>query len=209
MSIRFARYSASSANSTAAARWPSVVRVEALLDLGDRRHFGHRGQHFSRRHPLAGGDRRTVLDRDHQRSDVDAAEQPLCGVGGGAAQQVFEHRLLAALFAGLELQLAAQHVDHRGQVHHPGHRILLAQHGGAVPGGRGDRLGGRDREPRRHTRALVDRPRLAQVAGEPGEHLQQILGHLGGQVRLLVDDADLGLELAAGSGCGSRRRTGP
>ena len=42
---------------------------------------------------------------------------------------------------------------------------------------------------------LVDRLRLAQVAGEPGEDLQQVVGHLRGQVRLLVDDAHLGLEL--------------
>ena len=33
------------------------------------------------------------------------------------------------------------------------------------------------------------------MAGEPGEHLQQVLGHLGGQMRLLLDDADLGVEL--------------
>ena len=66
-----------------------------------------------------------MLDRGHHRPDVDAAEQPLRGVRGGPPQQVLEHRLLAALLAGLELQLAAQHVDHGAQVDHPGHRIPL------------------------------------------------------------------------------------
>ena len=64
-----------------------------------------------------------------------------------------------------------------------------------MPGRGGDGLRGGDGEPRRDTRPLIDRMRLAQVAGEPGEHLQQILGHFGGQMRLLLDDAHLRLEL--------------
>ena len=63
-----------------------------------------------------------------------------------------------------------------------------------MPGRRRDRLRGGDREPRRDTGPLVDRARLAQVAREPGQHLQQVPRHLGGQVRLLRDDADLGLK---------------
>ena len=109
--MRLARYSASSANSSAAARSPSDSAPSRSAICVDHRQVGQRGQHVLGRHPLARGHRRAVLDRGHQRADVDAAEQPLRGVGGGAAQQVFEHRLLAALLAGLELQLAAQHVD--------------------------------------------------------------------------------------------------
>ena len=73
--------------------------------------------------------------------------------------------------------------------------ILFAEDGGAVSRRCGHRLGGGDREPRRHPRALVDRPRLAQVAGETGEDLHQVDGHFGGEVGLLVDDAHLGVEL--------------
>ncbi|WP_216638901.1 sigma 54-interacting transcriptional regulator, partial [Mycobacterium asiaticum] len=115
----------------------------------------HRGQHILGRHPFTRRHRGTTLDGGHQRADVDAAQHARGGVGGGAAQQMLQHGLLAALLAGLEFQLAAQHVDDGAQVDHPGDRVGLAQDRAAVPGRRGDRLGRGDREPRRHTGALV------------------------------------------------------
>ena len=131
---------------------------------------------------------------DDQRPHVDAAEKPLRGVGGGPAQQVFEHGLLASLLAGLELQLAPQHVDHGGEVDHAGDRLALTEDRRAVPRRRGDGLGRRDREPGGHARALIDRLRFAQVSGEPRQDLQQVVGHRRGKVRLLRDDGDLGRE---------------
>ena len=77
------------------------------------------------------------------------------------------------------------------EVDRPGHGARLAGERGAVQRGGGDGLGGGDREPGRHARALVDRARLAQGAGEPGDHLPQVPGHLGDQVGLLVDERDL------------------
>ncbi len=144
---------------------------------------------------LAGRHRRAPFDGGHQRADVDATEHARGGVGGRAAQQVLQHGLLAALLAGLELELAAQHVDHGAEVDDPGHRVGLPQHGAAVPGRGGDGFGRGDREPRRHPGALIDRVGLTQVAGEAGDHLHQVVGHLRAQVRLLQDDADLGVEL--------------
>ena len=107
---------------------------------------------------------------------------------------MFEHGLLASFLPGLELQLAAQHVDHGAQVDHPGHRVGLAQHRAAMPCGGGNRLGRRDRKPRRHPGALIDRIGLPQGAGKPGHHLDQMVGHLGVQVRLLEDHPHLGVE---------------
>src|ERR1700742_4813591 len=76
--------------------------VELFRDLVDDRQPRHRGQHVLGRHPLARRHRRTRLDRGHQRADVDATENPRSGIGGRAAQQMFEHRLFTAFLAGLE-----------------------------------------------------------------------------------------------------------
>ena len=56
------------------------------------------------------------------------------------------------------------------------------------------RFRGGDREPCRHARALIDRRRFAQQPGEAGEHLDQVVGHLSGQVRFLAHDGDLVVE---------------
>ena len=193
--MRLAKYSASKANSTAAARWPSdfAPRRSCTLAIAGTSGTTASTSRADTRSPVVTAD--AALDRDHQRPDVDTAEQPLRGVGRRAPQQMLEHRLLAALLTGLELQLAAQHVDHRAEVDHARHRVLLAEDRRAVPRRSGDRLRRRDREPRRHTRTLVDRRRLTQVAGEAREDLQQVLRHLGRELRLLADDADLGVQL--------------
>ena len=108
---------------------------------------------------------------------------------------MLQHGLLAALLAGFEFQLAAQHVDDRAQVYHPGHRVGFAQHRAAVARRGRHRLRGGDREPGRDPGALIHRARLAQVARESGQHGQQVVGHLRAQVGLLGDHADLGVEL--------------
>ena len=63
---------------------------------------------------------------------------------------------------------------------------VLPLHGRAVQRSGRDRLGAGDREARGDTRALVDRAGLAQVAGEPGQHLQQVVPDLGDDLRLLA-----------------------
>ena len=116
--------------------------------------------------------------------------------GDGGAQQVGEDLGLATLLAGLELDLAAEHVDGGLEVDDAGHRLVLALGGRAVQRRRCDGLGTGDREPRAHARALVDGLRLAQLAGEAGQHLEQVGRHLGDEVGLLLDDGDLLLDLA-------------
>ena len=83
--------------------------AEPLGDRLDHRQIRQRRQHVLGRYPLTGRHRRTALDRGHQRTDVETTERAGCGVSGGATQQVFQNGLLAALLAGLEFQLAAQH----------------------------------------------------------------------------------------------------
>ena len=58
---------------------------------------------------------------------------------------------LAALLAGLELDLAAEHVDRGLQVHDAGDRDVFALGRGAVQRRCGDRLGAGDGEPSTHT----------------------------------------------------------
>ena len=131
----------------------------------------------------------------HQQGEVDAAEVVADGLGGGGAEQVVEHLGLAALLAALELDLAAEHVDGGLEVDHAGDRLGLALDGRAVQRGRRDRLGAGDREAGGDAGALVDRARLAQRAGEAGEHLDEVVGYVGDQVGLLADHRDLVLEL--------------
>ena len=64
-----------------------------------------------------------------------------------------------------------------------------------MQGGGGDRLGTGDREPSADSRPLVDGVGLAQVAGEVGEDLDQVVRDLGDEVGLLPDHRDLVLEL--------------
>src|ERR1700736_914352 len=153
-------------------------RAQPLGDGLDDRKIGQRRQHILRRNTLTRRHRGTALDRGHQRTDIEATECSRRGVGGGAAQQVFEHSLLASFLPGLELQLAAQHVDHGSQVDDPGHWIGLTQHRSAMPRSGGNRLGGRNRKPRRNPGSLVDRVGFPKVAGEPGHHLDQMLRQL-------------------------------
>ena len=77
----------------------------------------------------------------------------------------------------------------------PGDRLVLALAGGPVQRGGGDGLGAGDREAGRDAGALVDRVGLAQGAGEPGQDLDQVVGHLGDQAGLLPDHRDLVIEL--------------
>ena len=137
------------------------------------------------------------------------AEPGADGLGGGGAQQVLEDLELAALLAGLELDLAAEHLDGGLEVDDPRDRLRLALRGRAVQRGGGDRLRTGDGEARADAAALVDGVRLAQGPGEPGQDLDQVVGHLGDEVRLLPDHRDLVVERRAGSACGSRRRSGP
>ncbi len=123
------------------------------------------------------------------------AEVRAHGLGGRGAQQVVEDLVLAALLARLELDLAAEHVDRGLEVDGACDRIVLALPAGAVDGGGRDGLGPGDREPGADAAALVDRARLAQGAGEPGEDLDQVVGHVGDEVGLLADDRDLVVEL--------------
>ena len=113
------------------------------------------------------------------------------GVGGGPAQQVLEVLGLAALLAGGELQLAAQHRRHRLEVDRPGDGTFLAGDRGPAQRSGGDRLGGRHGEPGRHPGALVDGARLAQRPGEPGDDLEQVARHVGDELGLLLDQRDL------------------
>ena len=57
------------------------LRLEPLLDLGDRGHLGESGQDFARRYPRTGRDGRAVLDRGDDRPHVDASEQALLESG--------------------------------------------------------------------------------------------------------------------------------
>ncbi len=118
------------------------------------------------------------------------------GLGGGGAQQVVEDLALAALLAGLELDLAAEHVDRGLQVDDPGDRLVLALRrspGAAPPPRRSRRRRSRTgREtPERWSTAL----RLAQRPGEAGQDLDEVVGYVGDQVRLLPDHGDLVVEL--------------
>jgi hypothetical protein len=107
---------------------------------------------------------------------------------------VFEDGLLASLFAGLEFQFAAKHVDDGGEVDDACDGVLLTEDRRAVSGCGRNGLGRGDREARRDARPLIDRRRLTQCAGESRQDLEQVLGHRGRQVRLLRDDAHLRLQ---------------
>ena len=108
---------------------------------------------------------------------------------------MFQHCQFATLLTGLELQLPAQHVDHGAQVDNPRHRLVLAEQCAAMTCRRGHRLGSGDGEACRHTGALIHRARFAEITGEAGDDLQQVLGHLRREMGLLADDTNLGIEL--------------
>ena len=102
---------------------------------------------------------------------------------------------LATLLAGLELDLAAEHVDRGLEVDDAGDGLVLAlrvaRWSAAAATVSAPAIANRALTPG----ALVDRRRLAQVAGEPGQDLDEVVGHLGDQRRLLPDHRDLVLEL--------------
>ncbi|BDZ58001.1 hypothetical protein GCM10025872_16580 [Barrientosiimonas endolithica] len=107
-----------------------------------------------------------------------------------------EHLALPTLLTRLELDLAAEHVDGRLQVDDAGHRLVLPAHRPAVQRGGGDGLGARYGESGADAGSLVDRRGFAQRPGEPGEDLEQLVGHVGHEVRLLAQHCDLVLKLA-------------
>ncbi len=102
-----------------------------------------------------------------------------------------EHVALAALLAHLELDLAEEGGQDGGHVADPRDGIRLVGAGRATQGGARDALGGSDGEPRGDARALVDGGRLTQAAGEAGDDLEQVLGHVGDELGLLRDEHDL------------------
>ena len=104
---------------------------------------------------------------------------------------MLEDLLLAPLLTGGELQLAAQHRGHGVEVDGPGDGARLPRDRRATQGRGRDRLRGGHREPGRHTGRLVDRGRLAQVSGEPGDDLDQVPRHVGDECGLLLDERDL------------------
>ena len=71
----------------------------------------------------------------------------------------------------------------------------LAEQPGPAQRGRRHGLGRGDGEPGRHAGAGVDGRRLAYRPGEPGEHLQHVLGHRRDQLRLLPDQRGLQLQV--------------
>src|ERR1700712_4907700 len=111
---------------------------------------------------LAGGDGAALLDRADQEPEVEARESRAHGLGGRPTGGGIEDPRLAALLAGLELDLAPEDIDRCLQVDHPGDGGLLAPDRRAVQRCGGDRLRSGDGEACGHTRALVDRARLAQ-----------------------------------------------
>src|SRR6478609_5835724 len=156
---------------------------------------GQPGQEVARRDLLAGRHHLTGLDPVDQEREVETAEVVADGLGGGGTEQVGEDLALATLLAGLELDLAAEHLDGRLEVDDPGHGLVLALTGRPVERRRGHGLGTRDGEAGADTGALVDRGRLTEVAGEARQDLDQVVGHLGDERRLLADHGDLVLEL--------------
>ena len=136
-----------------------VAGIEALDDPVVRVGPAQGGQPLEERPRsdlLAGRHAGATVEGHHQGAQVDAAEPLAHRLGDGRAQQVHEHLALAALLAGLELDLAAEHVDDGVEVDRPGHRGRLALGRGPVQGGGGQGLGRGDREPRRDAGALVD-----------------------------------------------------
>src|SRR3954470_10064196 len=175
-----------------------VLGVEAVADLvvevGLPEH-GQAHQEVARRHLLAGSDHLAGLDPVDEQGEVDAPEVSADGLGDRGPQQVREDLELASLLARLELDLAAEHVDGGLEVDDPRHSLLLPLPGRPVQGRGGDRLRPGDREARTDTRALVHGGGLAQVAGEAGEDLDEVVRYLGDELGLLADDRHLVLEL--------------
>ena len=145
---------------------------------------------------LAGGHHLAGLDPVDQQREVEPTEVVAHRLGGGGAQQVGEDLALAALLAGLELDLAAEHVDGGLEVDDPGHRLR--------PRPAGSRGAGR-------TRRSVSAPAIANRALTPERWSTELdsrrlrvkraristrwSGHLGDQLGLLPDHRDLVLEL--------------
>ena len=107
-----------------------------------------------------------------------------------------EDLALAALLAGLELDLAAEHVDRGLEVDRPGRPprprpATVARCSAAAAIVSAPAIANRARD----ARALVDRAGLAQRPGEAGQDLDEVVRHVGDEVRLLPDHRDLVLEL--------------
>ena len=114
------------------------------------------------------------------------------GLGDGGAQQVGEDLGLAALLAGLELDLAAEHVDRGLEVDDRGppgssSPCTVARCSAAAAMVSAPAMAKRALTPERWSTTAG----LAQVAGEAGEDLHEVVGHVGARVGLLPDDRDL------------------
>src|SRR6478735_1724670 len=107
----------------------AVAHLVVELGLPEHR---QPGEEVAGGHPLAGRHHGAGLDRVDEQREVEAAEVLADGLGGGGAEQVGEHLGLAALLAGLELDLAAEHLDRGLEVDHAGDRLGLALHRGPV-----------------------------------------------------------------------------
>ncbi len=153
-----------------------------------------RAQEVDSPHAVTGHDRLTVLEGVDERRHVDSAEMCADGVGDGLAHEVLEDLQLAPLLAGLELDLAAQHLDHRLEIDDTRDRLVLAGDRRAVKCRGGNGFGPGDREAGRDTRTLVDGRVVAGVTGEPRQDLDDEGRDTRGEVGLLLDDGDLVVE---------------
>src|SRR3954453_543560 len=75
---------------------------------------------------LTGGDQHPALERVDQQREVEAAEDVPDRLRGRRPQEMGEDLVLAALLAGLELDLAAEHVARRLEADPAGHPQLTA-----------------------------------------------------------------------------------
>ena len=156
---------------------------------------GQPGQEVEGADLFAGDDHGAGLDGVDEQREVDPTEMLADRLGRGGAEQVLEDLALATLLAALELDLPTEHLDRALEVDDPGDRIGLALARRPVQSSGGEGLRAGDREPSGDARALVDTAGLAQVSGEPGQDLHEIVGDVGDQMRLLTDHCHLVVEL--------------
>ena len=116
-------------------------------------------------------------------------------LGDAAPQQVVEHLVLAALAVRLELDLAAQGAGTLSASPTRATAPLSPSRAARRSAAAATRLGGGDGEAGGDARAGVDRGRLPDGAGEAGDDLEQVLGHLRDELRLLPDEVDLEVDV--------------
>ena len=214
LSMRRVRCSPSRTNSTAAAASPGrgvVAVAEPVEHLGQPRHRCRPGEQLGGRHQLAGLDDGALGEQVGEAGQVEPGQPGAEGLGDGDPQQVLEHLALAALLAHLELDLAEQGRHDRGHVADPGHGLAaLADRADRRSAERGDALGAPRWRTGPRRRSAGPPRRLAQPAGEAGRPPRAgARAPSATSVGLLRDQRDLVGRARTGSGCGSRRRTGP